>query len=115
MRLIGVEDDSRFATFAGRVEHREELDAIVDAWIGARPASDVLDAFATAEAAIAPVMDMAAIAADPHVAATGMIAEIDGTPMQGLVARLAATPGRLRWAGKDIDADGDDIRARGWD
>ena len=45
MRLIGVEDDSRFATFAGRVEHREELDAIVDAWIGARPASDVLDAF----------------------------------------------------------------------
>ena len=56
-------------------------------------------------------MDMAAISADPHVAATGMIAEVDGTPMQGLVARLSATPGRLRWAGKGIDADGDDIRA----
>ena len=72
----------------------------------------MLDGFAAAEAAVAPVMDMAAIAADPHVAATGMIAEIDGTPMQGLVARLAATPGRLRWAGKDIDADGADIRGR---
>jgi len=109
-----VGDDPRFATFAGRGEHSEELDAIVAAWIGARAAADVLDAFAAAEAAIAPVMDMAAIAADPHVAATGMIAEVDGTPMQGLVARLAATPGRLRWAGKDIDADGDAIRHHGW-
>jgi crotonobetainyl-CoA:carnitine CoA-transferase CaiB-like acyl-CoA transferase len=114
MRLVGVGDDARFATFAGRVEHREELDAIVASWIGARPADEVLGAFAAAEAAIAPVMDMAAIALDPHVAATGMIAEVDGTPMQGLVARLTATPGHLRWAGRDIDADGADIRARGW-
>jgi crotonobetainyl-CoA:carnitine CoA-transferase CaiB-like acyl-CoA transferase len=115
MRLVGVGDDPRFATFAGRVAHREELDAIVADWIAARSADDVLAAFAAAEAAIAPVMDMAAIAADPHVAATGMIAEVDGTPMQGLVARLTATPGRLRWAGRDIDADGADIRRRGWD
>ncbi len=38
MRLIGVGDDPRFSTFAGRVQHREELDALVAAWIGARPA-----------------------------------------------------------------------------
>jgi crotonobetainyl-CoA:carnitine CoA-transferase CaiB-like acyl-CoA transferase len=115
MRLIGVGDDPRFSTFAGRVQHREELDALVAAWIGARPLEEVVAEFGAAEAAIAPVMDMEAIAADPHVAAIGMIAEVDGTPMQGLVARLSATPGRLRWCGKPVDADGDWIRRHGWE
>ena len=59
-----------------------------------------------------PVMDMADISADPHVAASGMIVEVDGVPMQGLVARLSATPGRLRWAGRALDADGDAIAPR---
>ena len=31
--------------------------------------------------------------------------------MQGLIARLSATPGRLRWAGRALDADGAAIRA----
>ena len=115
MRLIGVGDDPRFSTFAGRVQHREELDALVAAWIGVRPMAEVLAEFEAAEAAIAPVMDMEAISADPHVRAIGMIAELDGTPMQGLVARLSATPGRLRWSGKPVDADGDQIRRHGWD
>jgi crotonobetainyl-CoA:carnitine CoA-transferase CaiB-like acyl-CoA transferase len=114
MRLVGVGDDARFASFAGRVEHRAELDQVVADWIGARPLPDVLAAFASAEAAIAPVMDMAAISEDPHVLARQSIAELDGTPMQGLVARLSATPGRLRWAGRAIDADGDEIRRAGW-
>jgi crotonobetainyl-CoA:carnitine CoA-transferase CaiB-like acyl-CoA transferase len=115
MRLLGVGDDVRFATFAGRVEHRVELDHVVADWIAARPLTEVLEAFDAAEAAIAPVMDMAAISADPHLAVRGAIAELEGTPMQGLVARLSATPGRLRWAGHAIDADGDEIRVRGWD
>ena len=40
--------------------------------------------------------------------------EVDGTPMQGLIAQLSATPGALRWQGRALDADGDDIRANGW-
>jgi crotonobetainyl-CoA:carnitine CoA-transferase CaiB-like acyl-CoA transferase len=114
MRLVGVGDDGRFDSFSGRVEHRVELDQVVADWIGARPLADVLAAFDAAEAAIAPVMDMAAISVDPHVSARGSIADLDGTPMQGLVARLSATPGRLRWSGRGIDADGQAIRAKGW-
>jgi hypothetical protein len=34
--------------------------------------------------------------------------------MQGLVAHLTATPGRLRWVGGAIDADGDEVRRHGW-
>jgi len=114
MRLLGVGDDPRFTTFAGRVEHREELDELVAAWVGARPMPVVVAEFTAAEAAIAPVMDMAAISGDPHVVASGMISELEGTPMQGLVARMSATPGRLRWAGRPIDADGEAIRRDGW-
>ena len=110
MTLLGLNDDPRFNTFAGRVEHRDELDAAVAAWIGARPVEEVLAAFEAAEAAIAPVMTMADIAADPHFLHRGAVVDIDGTPMQGLIARLSATPGRLRWTGRAVDADGAEIR-----
>ena len=39
-------------------------------------------------------MDMAAIAGDPHFAARGTIADVDGTPMQALIARLERHAGR---------------------
>jgi len=113
--LIGVGHDPRFATFADRVAHRDELDGLVATWIGARSRDEVLSAFEAAQAAIAPVMTMAEIARDPHYRARGAIADLDGVPMQGLVARLSETPGALRWAGRDLDADGGHIRAHGWE
>jgi crotonobetainyl-CoA:carnitine CoA-transferase CaiB-like acyl-CoA transferase len=79
--------------------------------VRARPQAEVLAAFEAVEAAIAPVMTMADLAVDPHVVARDMVADVDGTPMQGLVARLSATPGALRWAGRPLDADGEAIRA----
>ena len=48
---------------------------------------------------------MADVFADPHVQARGSVVEVDGVPMQGLVARLSATPGAVRWAGRDLGAD----------
>ncbi|MFZ4810112.1 MAG: CaiB/BaiF CoA transferase family protein [Ilumatobacteraceae bacterium] len=114
MALLGVADDERFATFAGRMAHRDELEAIMVAWCAQRSQADVLAAFTDAEAAIGPVMDMGDISADPHYAARESIVEVDGTPMQGLIAKLSATPGALRWQGRALDADGDDIRERGW-
>ena len=74
----------------------------------------MIDAFTAAEAAIGPVMDMADIATDPHFLARETITAVDGTPMQALIARLSATPGSLRWAGRPLDADGDQIRQTGW-
>jgi crotonobetainyl-CoA:carnitine CoA-transferase CaiB-like acyl-CoA transferase len=112
--LLGVGDDDRFATFAGRAAHRDELEEIMSAWCAARSRDVVVDAFNEAQAAIGPVLDMADIAADPHYRARGAIQPVDGTPMQGLVARLSATPGRLRWAGRPLDADGDEVRRAGW-
>jgi crotonobetainyl-CoA:carnitine CoA-transferase CaiB-like acyl-CoA transferase len=111
MALVGAGDDERFTTFAGRVEHRAEVDALVAGWIGARPLDEVLAAFEAADAAIAPVLSMADIAGDPHYRARSAITEVDGTPMQGLIARLSATPGAIRWAGRPLGADTDEVLA----
>ena len=45
------------------------------------------------------------------LAARGSIIEVDGTPMQGLIARLSRTPGRVRWAGRPLGADTEEVRA----
>ena len=109
MALIGLGDDPRFAGFAGRIAHRDEVDRVLGAWCAARPIDDVLTTFEAAEAAAAPVYDMAQLSADPHLAARSAVVDLDGTPMQGLVARLSATPGRLRWAGRPLGADSDEV------
>jgi crotonobetainyl-CoA:carnitine CoA-transferase CaiB-like acyl-CoA transferase len=114
MALVGAGDDERFRTFAGRVEHRAEVDALVGGWIGARSRDEVIAAFEAAQAAIAPVLTMADISQDEHYQARHAIADVDGVPMQGLVARLSATPGSLHGAGGGLDADGDEIRRSGW-
>jgi crotonobetainyl-CoA:carnitine CoA-transferase CaiB-like acyl-CoA transferase len=111
MDLIGLGDDPKFAGFAGRIAHREEVDATMSAWCAQRTLDDVLVTFEAAQAAAAPVYDMAQLAADPHLQARGAVVDVDGTPMQGLVARLSATPGRLRWAGRPLGADNAAIRA----
>ena len=110
MALIGLGDDPRFADFAGRVAHRDEIDAHMAEWMAGRSTEQVLAEFEEAHAAVAPVYDMADIAADPHFRERAAIVEVDGFPMQDVVARLSATPGSVRWAGRDLDADGEQIR-----
>jgi crotonobetainyl-CoA:carnitine CoA-transferase CaiB-like acyl-CoA transferase len=112
--ILGLADDSRFATFAGRSEHRDELEAAMRAFCAVHDHGEVIDVFTTANAAIGPVMDMADIAADPHFQHREAMTDVAGTPMQNLIARLSATPGRLRWPGRSLDADGADIREHGW-
>ena len=109
MTLVGAGDDPRFATFEGRIAHRDEVDRLVAEWIGARSENEVLAAFEEAHAAIAPILDMEGIAHDPHYAARGTVVDVDGIPMQGLIARLSETPGAIRWSGRGLDADRDEI------
>lgn len=103
--LLGVQGDPRFGSFADRATHRVELDELMTAWVAERSLGEVLAAFEAAQAAAAPIFDMADIAADPHYAARGAVVEVDGVPMQGLVARLSATPGAIRWVGRPLGAD----------
>ncbi len=112
--LLGVGNDARFTTFAGRMANRDALETLMRDWCSTRTQDEVLRLFTEAEAAIGPVLDMAEISVDPHYASRDAIVTLDGTPMQGLIAKLSKTPGTLRWQGRGIDADGDQIRANGW-
>lgn len=111
LELIGLDGDERFVGFEARVAHRELIDERLGAWIGARTRDEVLAEFERVHAAVAPVYDMADIFADPHYRERGAITTVDGVPMPEVVARLSATPGAVRWAGRGRDADGDELRA----
>jgi crotonobetainyl-CoA:carnitine CoA-transferase CaiB-like acyl-CoA transferase len=109
--LLGLADDPRFATFERRAEHREEIDAAVSAWVGARDAQDVLAAFERAEAAAAPVYTMADLFDDPHIRSRHVITDVGGVQMQGPIARLSRSPARLRHPGRSLGADTDEVLA----
>jgi crotonobetainyl-CoA:carnitine CoA-transferase CaiB-like acyl-CoA transferase len=114
MTVLGVGDDTRFATFTGRTENRDELEALMVAWCAQRTRDEVVATLAQADAAVGPVFDMADIAIDEHYAARQMIETVGTTPMQGLLASLSHTPGVLRWEGRALDADHEDIAKNGW-
>ena len=105
LELLGVADDPRFATFNDRAEHRDELDALVREWCAARTADEALTAFDAAQAAAARVYSMADVVADPHLRERETLVEVDGVLMAAPVARMLATPGEIRHAGRALGAD----------
>jgi crotonobetainyl-CoA:carnitine CoA-transferase CaiB-like acyl-CoA transferase len=117
MRLVGrpeLAEQDWFATGHGRVGHADEIDAAVAAWIGARSRDEVLAAFDEAEAAAAPVYDAADILRDPHLRETGAIATVEDDElgpivMTGPLARLSATPAKIRFGGRRHGADTDAV------
>jgi crotonobetainyl-CoA:carnitine CoA-transferase CaiB-like acyl-CoA transferase len=111
MELLGVGDDPRFATFESRAEHRDELDAVVRAWVAARDHDEVIAAFEAAHAAVAPVYSIADVAADVHVRERESLVTVDGVTMPGLIARFSRTPGEIRSAGRPLGADTDEVLA----
>src|SRR3546814_19153077 len=95
MGLIGFGDRADLATFTGRIAARDEIDARMAEWCGARPLAEVLEAFESAEAASAPVYSMADIHPDPHYQERGSILDADGVPMQSLIHHPPCPPAPL--------------------
>ena len=117
MELVGRGDlvsEPWFATGSGRAEHADEIDAALSSWIGDRPLTQVMDAFAAAEVAVAPVYDVAQYAADPQVQAREAITAVDDPDlgpvrMQNVLFGLSSSPGAIRHTGRDLGADTDDV------
>lgn len=105
MGLLGLAGDARFSSFQARSRNRTELEGIVAAWVAARDYAEVISEFRRVDAAIAKVMDMADIFADPHFKAREMIVDVGGVRMQNVVAGMSLTPGELRHPGRSFDAD----------
>ena len=105
MDLIGLGGDERVITVADRMANRDLVEHRMSAWTIERTLEEVLQAFQKADAAAAVVYDMGELCADPQAEAREMFIEVDGYPMTGLVAKLSATPGGVRWAGRAMGTD----------
>ncbi len=107
LNIVGGEElatDERFATMDARIEHSEELDAIIADWMADHTREAVLERFEAAEAAIAPVNNMADIFENEHFQARdALVTPEDGDQtMRGVFPKLSETPGRIDHAGPEL-------------
>ena len=117
MRLVGhpeLIDEPWFGTGHGRYDHVELIDRYVGEWIEARSRDEVLQAFTEAEAAIAPIYDARDIVEDVHIRGTKMLTEVEDDElgpllMHNVMWRMSQSPGRIRFTGRPLGADTDDV------
>lgn len=117
MELVGHPEVARepwFRSGRGRVENADLIDGYLSEWISQRSRSEVLEAFEAAEAAIAPVYDSRDLVNDKHVLETQMLVEVDDPDlgkvlMHNVMWRMSESPGEIKWAGKSMGADTDEI------
>ena len=108
-RAIGREDlieDARFLTNELRVANVEDLDKIIQDWIGERPLQEVVDYLQGAGAVVFPIYNTAQILADPHYKARDNIVEVPHpqlgpVKMPAAIPRFSRTPGEVRTSGPD--------------
>lgn len=86
-------DDPRYSTRRARVEHMDEVDAIVEEWTRGQCKEDVFQRLLARGVASAPVRELAEVVNDRHLTERGALQEIDH-PEVGRV-RIMQTPLRL--------------------
>ena len=113
MILVGhpeVINEPWFSEGSTRAQHAELLDQYVGDWIAQRDAHDVVAQFEKAEAAVAPIYNIADVMNDPQFQALETIISIDDlvlgpVKMQNVLYRMDQTPGEVQWSGRSIGAD----------
>ena len=89
-RLLGHpewERDPRFATVAGRLEHRPALIELIETVTAARPSAQLIAELRAAGIPAGPVNDYAAVFADPQTLARDMVVEATH-PLAGLIRMI---------------------------
>jgi formyl-CoA transferase len=104
MSAIGradLRDDPGLARNDGRAAQMERIDDAIAQWTSRLSKEEVLQKMEEAEVPAGRIYSAADIAADPHFAARGVIAQVtagDGEPLKvpGVIPRLSETPGAIR-------------------
>lgn len=107
MERSDMKSDPRYCTNQARVEHRAEVNAVVEAWFGSRCAEELLRVCTDAGVPVSPVYSVADIFADEHYAARGNIVEVEHATLgpikvPGVVPKLCSTPGKVVSAGPTL-------------
>lgn len=93
-------EDPRFATLAARVQHADEINAIVGHWVKGLSAAEAEAKLIAAQVPVTRAYSIADIFEDPHYAARGNIVQVNDPTigplrMQGVYPHLSATPGQI--------------------
>ncbi|MDX9885837.1 CaiB/BaiF CoA-transferase family protein [Thauera sp.] len=107
VKAMGRDDlaeDPTLADNAGRDARRDELYALIDAWVAQHDEAAVLATLAAAEVPASRIYSVADMFADPQFLAREMLHTVklpDGRDchMPGVVPKLSATPGGAEWIG----------------
>jgi crotonobetainyl-CoA:carnitine CoA-transferase CaiB-like acyl-CoA transferase len=102
-----------FSNGTARAEHLE-IDTAVADWIADRTRDEVIEAFTAAQAAIAPVYDIAGLVADEHVVAREVFVDVEHPVLgpvtqQNVLFRMSETPGSIRHAGQALGESTDAV------
>jgi crotonobetainyl-CoA:carnitine CoA-transferase CaiB-like acyl-CoA transferase len=109
--------DARFTTGRARIEHVEQLDAIITEWTVRHTVEQAIETIAAAGAAVGPVYDAQALVGDRHVRERGCFVEVESPagndPILQLDVhpRMSLTPGRIRHAGLELGACTEEVLA----
>jgi crotonobetainyl-CoA:carnitine CoA-transferase CaiB-like acyl-CoA transferase len=112
-----LREDARFTTGRARIEHVEELDAIITGWTLGHSVEQAIETFTAAGAAAGPVYDAEALVNDRHVQQRGCFVEVESPagnePILQLDVhpRMSLTPGAIRHAGLAAGASTDEVLA----
>jgi crotonobetainyl-CoA:carnitine CoA-transferase CaiB-like acyl-CoA transferase len=112
-----LREDARFTTGRARIEHVEELDAIITRWTLRHTVEQAIETFTAAGAAAGPVYDAEALVNDRHVQERGCFVEVESPagnePILQLDVhpRMSLTPGSIRHAGLAAGASTDEVLA----
>lgn len=109
-------DDPRYAETPGRLERRDEVNALLADWLAERDADEVVALFASKSLPAERVRSYAEAAADPQVAARDMMQptpQEDGStvPIVGPAPKFSRTPVRVRHAAPGLGAHTDEVLA----
>ncbi|MBO6948944.1 MAG: CoA transferase [Rhodospirillales bacterium] len=107
-------DDPRFSTALARNENHEAIDEIVGAWTATLPLEECEQLLIDNKVPGARIYNMRDIFSDPQYIARDMLVETDGedgkpVTLAGIVPRMSVNPGRIRWGGRKVGADTNDV------
>jgi succinyl-CoA---D-citramalate CoA-transferase len=114
----GLAEDPRFSTNQARRANVAELDALIAEWTSSRTLDKAMAVLDAADVPAGPVYSVKDIADDPQYQSREMLVNVPDPGrlgsilMPGIMPRLSATPGAIRWPGRDLGADTDEVLRR---
>ncbi|BDB30687.1 CoA transferase (plasmid) [Cupriavidus sp. P-10] len=110
-------NEPRYASNMMRSQHSDEVDAVVQCWIGARTYHEIHQVLGDHDIPHAKIYNIDDVFADPHFAARGSIQRrpherVGMVAVPNVTPRLTETPGEVRELGRDTGADTATVLAR---